>query len=200
MLQVTDVPGFGPPQIFVFILNILIVVLAGYLLVYWIHDRKIMSSPEDVGERKLEVRIVTFLLVLTALVSPYSINVYPHEMYGWMLNLTGMTWTMINMNFWDIVIDPVIFIVGLPFTCLRLVFVYQIHRYLLGRTTRKRTIIIGILSELQLLLMTLPIITILLLLGNTDIVSGFFIPIPVLLLVGLVIIRVVPVSAIESPW
>jgi hypothetical protein len=200
MIQVTDVPGFGPPQIFILLLNILIVTFVGYLVVYWIHERKVASSLHDLKAGKLDVRMVTILLALTALVGPYSVNIYPHEVYGWLLYLTRMTWTMVNMNFWDIIIDPVGFIVGLPFTCMRLVFVYQMHRYLLGRTTQKRTIIVGILSELQTVIMIFPVFTILSLLGTFELVSGFlFFPIPVLLLVGLVIIRVVPVTE-ESPW
>jgi hypothetical protein len=169
-------------------------------MVFWIHDRKFTSSSNEPNERQVDIRIVTFLLALTALVSPFAINVYSHEVYDWLFSLTGMIWTMVNMNLRDIIIDHVIFIIGLPFTCLRLVFAYLIHRYLLGRTTRKRAIIMGLLSELQAVLITLPIITFLLLIGTPDIVGGFFIPIPVLLLVGLVIILVVSVSEIESPW
>lgn len=200
MLQITDVPGMGPPQLFILFLNILIVVFVCYLLVYWIHNRKTTISLNDSKERRVSVRTVTTLLAVIALVSPVSINIYPHEVYGYLSNLMGMTWMMINMNFWDIAIDPLIILSGLSLTFMRLVFVYQMHRYLLGRTTRKRTIIVGILSELQIAIMTLPVFLILSLLGTFELIFGFFIPIPVLLLVGLIIMRVVPTSKIESPW
>ena len=135
MMQVTDVPGFGPAQLFVFLLNLLILVFVGYLVVYWIHDRKAVSSPNESKEGRVSVRTVTSLLAVTALVSPVSVNIYPHEVYGTMSNLMGMTWMIVNMNFWDIVIDPVILLSGISLTFMRLVFVYQMHRYLLGRTT-----------------------------------------------------------------
>jgi hypothetical protein len=201
MIQVTDVPGFGSPQIFILLLNILIIAFVGYLIVYWIHNRNAMSSPDDSKEGKVSVRTVTSLFAVTALVSPVLVNIYPHEVYGNMYNLMGMTWMMINMNFWDIVIDPLIILSGFSLTFMRLVFVYQIHRYLRSRTTKKRTIIVGILSELQTVIMILPVFVILSLLRTFELVSGFwFFPIPVLLLVGLVIIRVIPVTEVESPW
>ena len=200
MLQVTDVPGMGPPQIFILFLNILIIAFVGYLIVYWIHDRRTVISPDDSKERRLGVRTSTILLAVTALVSPVSVNIYPHEVSGYMSNLMGMTWMMINLNFWDIVIDPPILLSGFSLTFMRLVFVYQMHRYLLGLTTSKRTIIVGILSELQIVIMILPVFIILSLLGTFELIFGLFIPIPVLLLVGLVIMRVVPSNKIESPW
>ena len=200
MLQVTDVPGMGPPQIFILFLNILIIAFVGYLIVYWIHDRRTVISPDDSKERRLGIRTSTILLAVTALVSPVSVNIYPHEVSGYMSNLMGMTWMMINLNFWDIVIDPLILLSGFSLTFMRLVFVYQMHRYLLGLTTSKRTIIVGILSELQIVIMILPVFIILSLLGTFELIFGLFIPIPVLLLVGLVIMRVVPSNKIESPW
>ena len=201
MIQVTDVPGFGPPQIFILLLNLLIIAFLGYLVVYWIHNRNAMSSPDESKEGRVSVRTVTSLFAVTALVSPVFVNIYPHEVYGTMCNLMGMTWMIINMNFWDIVIDPLVILSGISLTFMRLVFVYQMHRYLQGRTTQKRTIIVGILSELQIVIMILPVFAILSLLGTFELVSGFwFFPIPVLLLVGLVIIRVVPVTEVESPW
>jgi hypothetical protein len=201
MMQVTDVPGFGPPQLFILFLNILIIAFVGYLLVYWLHDRKTTISPDGSKERRLDPRTATIFLAVTALVSPISVNYYPHEVYGWTSNLMGMTWMMIHMNFWDIVIDPLILLSGLALTFMRIVFVYQIHLYLIGRASQKRTIIIGILSELQQIIMILPVYIILSLLGTFELVSSFFfIPIPVLLLVGLVIMRIVPTRKIESPW
>jgi hypothetical protein len=200
LMQFTDIPGLGPPQLIVLFLNLLIIIFVGYLFVHWFKDSRFVSLPDDSKGRSVDVRMVTSLFTITALVSPVSLNAYPHEAYDWLFYLTGMTWTMVNMNFFDIIIDPILLVGGLPFTCLRLVFVYQMHRYLLGRTTRTRTIILGISSELQLVLMTYPLIIILTLTGTSDIINGFFIPIPVLLLVGLVIIQIVPTNKIESPW
>ncbi|MCK5264062.1 MAG: hypothetical protein KAR03_00510, partial [Candidatus Thorarchaeota archaeon] len=90
------------------------------------------------------------------------------------------------------------FLVGLPFMFLRLVFVYNIYKYYLGATTRKRVVITGILAELQFALISLAIIPFGL--SSPGIAAILSIPIPILLIVGLLMLRYIPKPKGISEW
>jgi hypothetical protein len=92
--------------------------------------------------------------------------------------------------------NPLLFIGNLPVTFLRLVFVYQVYRFYQGRTTRKRTLLVGVVSELQMAIVSILGVII----PVFSLISRFFIPIPILFLVALVIIKVAPPSEVSTPW
>ncbi len=92
--------------------------------------------------------------------------------------------------------SPLGFLGNLPITFLRFVFVYQMYRLYEGRTTRKRTLLVGAASELQVA--TIGIMGAIM--PVFSLMSRFFIPLPILFLAVLSIIRLVPPCEVTKPW
>jgi len=88
----------------------------------------------------------------------------------------------------------------MPFhTVLRLIFVYQFYRYYQGRTSKKRTLILGILVESELLIIpALNALYILLVPPYLTVIIG--IPTPFLLLISLAAMELYQPQKKESGW
>ncbi len=136
----------------------------------------------------LTVLIVSLLLI--ALFGPSNLNMYLElgQIY-----LVGMSWELGSF-----MLSFTFFLVGLPFMFLRLVFVYQVYKYYLGTTSRKRVVITGILGELQFPLISLLLVPICLL--NPGLAVIISIPIPILLIAGLLVLRYIPKPKGTSEW
>ena len=85
----------------------------------------------------------------------------------------------------------------IPIVALRSVFVYQVHRYYEGSTTRLRTLIVGILAEGPSLFMILLMVLALLV---PSIWLYFSIPTPLLLLGGTLLLWRRPLPEPKTPW
>ena len=85
----------------------------------------------------------------------------------------------------------------IPIVALRLVFIYQVHRYYEGSTTRLRTLVLGILAEGPSLFMLLLMVVALL-------VPSFWlylsIPTPLLLLSATLLLWRRPLPEPKTPW
>jgi hypothetical protein len=75
---------------------------------------------------------------------------------------------------------------ALPYTILRLVFALFLTRYYLGVTTAQRTIIMGILAELQPFIVSAPLVYLIDWPG--DPIVPLYIPIPIMLILGIILI------------
>ena len=136
----------------------------------------------------LTVLIVSLLLI--ALFGPSNLNMY---LELGRIFLIGMSWEL-----GGVMLSFTFFLVGLPFMFLRLVFVYQVYKYYLGTTSRKRVLITGILGELQFPLISLLMVPVCLL--NPSLAVIISIPIPVLLIAGLLILHYIPRAQGVSGW
>ncbi|MFW9976211.1 MAG: hypothetical protein ACFFDQ_13150 [Candidatus Thorarchaeota archaeon] len=92
--------------------------------------------------------------------------------------------------------SPFALIGNIPLTFLRLVFVYQMYKLYEGRTTRKRTILVGAASELQItaigiLSVIMPVFSLM---------SRFFIPVPLLFLAALIAIKIASPPEDTAYW
>jgi len=143
-----------------------------------------------------------------AVLSPVGLNVDFDPITGWIVHLSVicMLWTLpINLGinnppgtFQDatVILNPLMFIGNLPFTFLRLVFVYQMYKLYRGRTTRKRTMVVGVASELQMAIVGI----IAVIMPVFSLISRLFIPIPILFLAALITIKVAPPPEVSAPW
>ena len=72
----------------------------------------------------------------------------------------------------------------LPYTILRLVFAVYLARLWFGMTTARRTILIGVLAELQPLIVSAPLVY--LIDWSGDSLVPLYIPIPIMFIIGIV--------------
>jgi hypothetical protein len=144
--------------------------------------------------------IMTFLVLL----GPAVFMVYHSRGYGFGWQLMAMTW---EASYWDnnvqiFLVQPYMLMTGLLLLSLRPVFAYQMVRCYNGRTTKLNTLLVGVASELQILVVgNLALIVQLALSPDPgQIMVPLFGPIPVLFLTGLVIMNLKPPSEITTPW
>ena len=144
--------------------------------------------------------IMTFL----ALLGPAFFMVYPSREYGFGWQLMAMTWdaSYWNHNIQIAVVQPHMLTIGLLLFSLRPVFAYQMVRYYNGRTTKLNTLLVGVASELQILVVAnLGMIGQLVSSPDPSQISvPLFGPIPILFLTGLVIMKLRPPPEITTPW
>jgi hypothetical protein len=110
----------------------------------------------------------------------------------------SMTWQIteiatMSLYMFDIPIVMVTFLLAF----MKPVFVYQLSRYYKGKTSRGRTIVVGIISELQL-----TIITGLAMLVPVGAIVYYMIavPVPILFLLGFIFMWLVPVPKTPVQW
>ncbi|MFW9845036.1 MAG: hypothetical protein ACFFEV_10705 [Candidatus Thorarchaeota archaeon] len=144
------------------------------------------------------IMLMTSIFII-ALFAPSDIFIYfglgPFDSS---IQLFGMSWQFALLPDTYLMFDFIFFLVGSLLTCFRIVFVYYVYKYYLGKTTRKRVTIVGILAELQLPLISLAMLPVGL--TNPFVLVLAAIPIPILLIVGLVVLRVVPPYLVPSDW
>jgi len=138
---------------------------------------------------------------ITTVLSPIAMSVYDS---GWgeiTTSTIAMTW-MMNTSPWglDFRFDPFTLFASLPFTFLRIVFAIMMLRLYQGKTTRKRTVVIGIASELQLILIFyVPMLLTLLLFPTGYFSFQLILPIPILIGIGLIIMKLSPPTE-QTMW
>ena len=144
------------------------------------------------------VKLITSLFIV-AIFAPADILLYPGGgPFDSSIQLLGMSWqfSLLPNNY--LMFDIIFFLVGFLLMFFRIVFVYYIYKYYLGNTTKKRVTIFGILGELQLPLISLAIIPFGL--TNPYILLLIAVPIPILLIVGLAVLRMIPPYQVDSDW
>ncbi|TET79261.1 hypothetical protein E3J38_07410 [candidate division TA06 bacterium] len=145
-----------------------------------------------------------FIMTFLALLGPAILMVLPDREYGFGWQLMAMTWeaSYWNHNIQIVVVQPYMLTIGLLLFSLRPVFAYQMVRYYNGRTTKMNTLLVGVASELQILV-------VMIFMGIGQSVSSpdpeaiwtpLFGPIPILFLTGLVIMKLRPPPEITTPW
>jgi hypothetical protein len=199
-MQVVD-PRPPGPSIASFMLELLIIGTIIAAAVYLIH-RHDKSRPEEVQEvegPRIKPWMITTIMFILAFFGPISLNIYPEigPFDSGRIYIFSMTYQILSLYTLDIVVfDLSIVMATLLLSFMRPVFVYQLSRYYKGKTTRGRTIVVGIISELQLTL-----ITGLVMLGSSMAIEYMIaVPIPILLLLGIVSMWLVPVPELAVPW
>ncbi len=191
----TDIPP-STPIIDSLVMDVFLFIVLIGLFTYFLHRQSQSQKVLDTSLMKPSLSVLIVSLLLIALFGPSNLNIYlEHDA---LIYLIGMSWEIIGLSFGDLLFSFTFFLVGLPFMFLRLVFVYTIYKYYLGATTRKRVVITGILAELQFALISLAIIPIGL--SSPGIAAILSIPIPILLVVGLLMLRYIPKPKGTSEW
>jgi hypothetical protein len=174
--------------------------------------REMISSLNN-EESSLNPQTAISVLAIFAILVPAGINITSDPNTGLILymQLIFMLWTINIINphsnppgtFQDVttipetaIPNPFFLIGNLPLTFLRIVFVYQLHKYYQNRTTTKPTMFVGAASEMLPTLLG----NLFLLVPVFSLFSHFFIPIPALFLAGLIMIKKAPATQGSIPW
>ncbi len=198
-MQITDeLPPVTTPELFLLATDIFLFAVVIGIFTYFLHRASQSQNAPDTSSMKPNLTVLVISLLLVALFGPSNINMYLELDRVAFTYLIGMSWEVVGLSFGSFLFSFTYFLVGLPFMFLRLVFVYQIFKYYLGRTSRKRVVIAGILAELQFALISLAIIPIGL--SSSSLAAILSIPIPILLIVGLIMVRYIPKSQGISEW
>ncbi len=130
--------------------------------------------------------IVGFIMVVIAFIIPfaYRVDIGPGPN-----SIRAMIWEYIEASWysgfrWWNPLDT------LPYTFLRLIFSYQIFRYYKGTTNKKHTVVIGLASELQPLIISVPLTYGIQWVGDPWV--PLYLPIPLMLALAFLIMYVIP--------
>ncbi|MFW9808044.1 MAG: hypothetical protein ACFFE6_01580 [Candidatus Thorarchaeota archaeon] len=119
-------------------------------------------------------------------------------------DINSLMWRVIFYNDGTIALRLELYALGsLPYIFLKYLLVFQMYRYYRHLTTKKRVLILGILSEIQTVIMLDIIEVILLILTNaywTWSAYSWIIPIPIALVVCLLLLLLVPQPGSEPMW
>ena len=159
------------------------------------------SGTAQVNQDTSRPRGIMFIMTFLVLFGPALFTVYPRFGFTW--QLIAMTW---QAYYWNhtiqiAVFQPHMLTSGLILFSLRPVFAYQMVRYYNGRTTKRKTLLVGVASELQILVggALSAIVLLALIPPPVSIMIPLFGPIPVLFLTGLVIMKLRPLPDITTP-
>ncbi len=143
------------------------------------------------------------VLTLVALLAPAGVMMYSFGTFWFQFQIYAMTWWLVidSVGIHWMTIPSAIFTM-LPMTFLRAVFVVMVMRAYQGKTTRKRATIAGVASELQMPLIYYGVILLVFVIMSYYPGGNFMtlIPIPLLLLLGLMIMRVKPPPGEPTRW
>lgn len=150
-----------------------------------------MRKSSDLGYIP-EPKLAAVVMALSALLVPFLISTTPMAditlivASTWMADISGL-------RGYELFYGPIEWAAMSPLTLLRFIFVIQVFRYYKGKSTRKRTLIIGILIEAPLW-----ISVILFALPGWGVTMSF--PLPFLLLTGAFLLWRYPRLEADSLW
>ncbi|MGY5859823.1 MAG: hypothetical protein RTU63_10675 [Candidatus Thorarchaeota archaeon] len=197
-MGIQDLPPSHAPDILAITVDMfLFCILIGFILHIW-HGRGKPHGFLDTSKMKLAPSYITLILLVIALFAPAALGIYIQSDGLPIFDLFGMTYQFSILNFNNAHFGIFFFLFGGLFMCLRLVFVYQIYKFYLHRTTRSSAINYGILGELQFTLISLVIIPFGLVTPSIAVLIP--IPLPFLLVTGLLLLRFVPRPEKKPGW
>jgi hypothetical protein len=151
---------------------------------------------------KQKAKETAVVMMLLALFAPVMINIYLISEFSH-INVLSMLWTYSSSSSYPVYpssgfqIMPIYILMSIfPFLLLRLVPVFQIHRYYSGRTTRRRALIASFIGDGYFLFTALPAIIMPWVLG----VSMFMFPLPFQVIFGILMLWRYPIPDPTTPW
>ncbi|MFW9974211.1 MAG: hypothetical protein ACFFDQ_02945 [Candidatus Thorarchaeota archaeon] len=162
-------------------------------------------SELDNSKYRTRSNLLVLISAVVALFSPVGMNVISHPLGEFAASLIGVFWTAfmgspIPIDGGSIVpptVNPASGLTAVPLIALRFLFVFQLYRLYNGKTSRRAAISFGILSELFLVILNIP--------GYISSVlnppfTEIYLPLPFLLLIGYLIIKIYPPFVASTPW
>ena len=151
-----------------------------------------------IDDKPVNPEVVGIVMALVALLAPLAFSIAIYD--GLHLSVTAVLWGFISspyQTYLDILNIFTLFAM-MPFGFLRLAYAYQMVRLYKGRTTKKRTLTLGIVSELPFMILFIPFVIIWLLDQHGSVALGG--PTLILLIVGILIVRFRPPPESPETW
>jgi hypothetical protein len=197
-MQITDVPPIGNYQIVTIMTEAFLIAAIIGTLLYIMNRRSKSFQAINPKSMKLSTTRIALILLMIAILGPAYLNVYPRTGFYPSMAVFAMSWQMQDFVTSILFFGPDFLLVAALLMFLKFVFVYQIFKYYYRATTKNRVIAIGVISELQLTILGLAVIPLTFRTPGLSIMLS--IPIPVLLLTGLLMLKFVPVPPLLGDW
>jgi hypothetical protein len=141
--------------------------------------------------------VVGIVLVLVALLAPFAFSLSGYD--GLYFSIIGVLWSFTSSPRYTYleITNIFTFAITIPFGFLRLAYAYQMVRFYKGLTTKKRTLTLGIVSELPFAILFIPFFIMSFLDPYGINLAG---PTLILLIVGILIIRLKPPPKLPEIW
>jgi hypothetical protein len=151
-----------------------------------------------INDKPINPEVVGIVMALVALLAPFAFNIAIYD--GLHLSVTAVLWGFISspyQTYLDILNIFTLFAM-MPFGFLRLAYAYQMVRLYKGRTTKKRALTLGIVSELPFVMLF--ILYLIMWFFSPYNPMGLAGPTLILLIVGILIIRFRPPPESPETW
>jgi len=151
-----------------------------------------------IKDKPVNPTIVGIVMSLIALLAPFAFFLSGYD--GLYLSVIAAFWNFTSSPHYTYLEITNIFTLAItiPFGFLRLAYAYQLVRFYKGRTTKKRTQTLGIVSELPFAIMFLPYLFMWFLNPFSPVALAG--PTLILLIVGTLIIRLKPPPGSPEMW
>ncbi|MGY5861213.1 MAG: hypothetical protein RTU09_02390 [Candidatus Thorarchaeota archaeon] len=151
-----------------------------------------------INDKPVNPNVVGIVMALVALIAPLAFSIAVYD--GLHLSVNAVLWGFISSPYQTYLEIVSIFTVVtmMPFGFLRLAYAYQMVRLYKGQTTKKRTLALGIVSELPFAMVS--ILYIIMWFFNPFNPMGLAGPTLILLIVGTLIIRLKPPPESPEMW
>ncbi|MCK4484017.1 MAG: hypothetical protein KAU89_04285 [Candidatus Thorarchaeota archaeon] len=142
--------------------------------------------------------VVGIVMTLVALIAPLAFFLSDYD--GLYISLIAVLWSFTSSSYYTslVIADILTLSMSLPFGFLRFAYAYQMVRLYKGRTTKKRTLTLGIVSELPFAILFIPNLIMWLLTPYGPMALGG--PTLILLIVGILIVRFRPPPETPEIW
>lgn len=178
-------------------------------------DMRFTGEPEPAKttEERIKPRNIGIILAITALVSPLAVNISVNPWDGLYFSMLFLFFYMNYSTRWGFEIYPTFYtpwgypdifyimnismILGV-YCGPRLVFSYQMVRLYKARTTKRRALLLGLITDCYFLFLTLPTLFMMLLYPSEYFYA--ILPTPIVLFIALLLIKLRPPSVVITPW
>ncbi|MFW9800542.1 MAG: hypothetical protein ACFFD9_08900 [Candidatus Thorarchaeota archaeon] len=144
------------------------------------------KTGESTSETAERFYILTTFMLVVVLILPfaYRVDIGPGPD-----SIRAMTWDYVEASWYSgfRLWNP---LDVLPYTLLRLIFGVMLARAYLGLTTARKTLFVGVLAELQPLLLSGPLVFLVDWPGDGDPLVPLYIPLPIMLILGVILLLI----------
>jgi len=197
-MQIEDVTPPGNYNVVPLMTETFVVFVFIGSFLYIINRRSKSFSAVNQKNMRMSTTNIALVLLMIAILSPAYLDIYPRTGFYPSIAIFAMSWQISDYPLNIFMFGPELFLVAFPFMFLKFVFIYLLIKYYFHMTTRNRVIIVGIFGEVQLTLIGLAIIP--LAIRTTGLAVMFSLPIPILLLAGLLVLKFIPAPPLLGDW
>ena len=156
------------------------------------------SETPAINDKLVNPMVVGIVMALVALLAPLTFSIAVYD--GLHLSVTAVLWGFISSPYQTYlgIADIFLLVAMMPFGFLRLAYAYQMVRLYKGQTTKKRTLTLGIVSELPFVMLSILYLIMWFFYPYSP--MGLAGPTLILLIVGILIIRLKPPPKPPEIW